>query len=255
DGPEVGAGGAAWRAEFAAVDPSRLVFVDESGAGTATDRTYGRAPSGVRADGPVPHGHWKVVTLTADVRLGGVPESACLAFDGATDAAAFEAYVERCLAPALRPGDIVIMDNLSSHKTAAVARLVEAAGACVRYLPAYSPDLNPIERLFSKLKAHLRSAAARTIDGLIAAMGDALRAIRPGDILAWFRHSGYKTPRQAIRSRRNRPNSRCTSYPHRVRNRSEPATIPGRGAPGCLPAVAAAALRRSAIGESPPRPV
>ena len=155
------------------------------------DRTYGRAPSGVRVDGPVPHGHWKVVTLTAAIRLDGVPASACLAFDGATDSACFEAYVGDCLAPALRPGDIVVMDNLACHKTAEVARLIAAAGAEVRYLPAYSPDLNPIERLFSKLKAYLRSAAARTIDGLIEAMGEALRAVRPGDILGWFRHSGF----------------------------------------------------------------
>jgi transposase len=183
---------AAWRAEFAAVDPARLVFVDESGASTAMDRSHGRAASGVRVDGPVPHGHWKMVTLTAAVRLGGVPESACLAFDGATDTACFEAYVGRCLAPALRPGDIVIMDNLACHKTAEVARLIGEAGACVRYLPAYSPDLNPIERLFSKLKAWLRSAKARTVGELIEAMGDALRAIRPGDILGWFRHSGYQ---------------------------------------------------------------
>jgi transposase len=155
------------------------------------DRTHGRAPSGVRVDGPVPHGHWKVTTLTAAVRLGGVPSSACLAFDGATDSACFEAYVERCLAPALRPGDIVIMDNLSCHKTAEVARLIASVGAEVRYLPAYSPDLNPIEQLFSKLKDALRSAAARTVDAVIEAMGEALRAIRPGDILSWFGHSGY----------------------------------------------------------------
>lgn len=183
---------AAWRAEFAAIDPARLVFVDESGASTAMDRTYGRAPSGVRVDGPVPHGHWKVVTLTAAVRLGGVPEPACLAFDGATDAACFEAYVARCLAPALRPGDIVVMDNLSSHKTAEVRRLIEAAGAEARYLPPYSPDLNPIERMFSKLKAWLRKAKARTVDALIEAMGGALRAVRPGDIAGWFGHSGYR---------------------------------------------------------------
>jgi transposase len=155
------------------------------------DRTHGRAPSGVRVDGPVPHGHWKVVTLTAAVRLGGVPEAACLAFDGATDSAAFQTYVGQCLAPTLRPGDIVIMDNLSCHKTAEVARLIATAGAEVRYLPAYSPDLNPIERLFSKLKAWLRSAGARTVGDLIEAMGDALRTIRPGDIRGWFGHSGY----------------------------------------------------------------
>ena len=183
---------AAWREEFAAIDPARLVFVDESGASTAMDRTHGRAPSGVRVDGPVPHGHWKAITLTAAVRLGGVPQAACLAFDGATDSAAFETYVETCLAPSLRPGDIVVMDNLACHKTAEVARLIESAGAAVRYLPAYSPDLNPIERLFSKLKASLRSAGARTVDALVEAMGDALRAVRAADILGWFGHSGYR---------------------------------------------------------------
>jgi transposase len=168
-----------------------LVFIDESGASTAMDRTHGRAASGVRGDGPVPPGHWKVVTLTAAVRLDGVPEAACLAFDGATDSAAFETYVGECLAPTLRPGDIVVMDNLSCHKTAEVARLIGSAGAEVRYLPAYSPDLNPIERLFSKLKAWLRSAKARAVDGLIAAMGDALRAVGVADIRGWFSHSGY----------------------------------------------------------------
>jgi len=158
------------------------VFVDESGANTAMDRTHGR----------VPHGHWKVITLTAAVRLDGV--GACLAFEGATDTACFEAYIGQCLAPTLRPGDIVVMDNLTCHKTAEVARLIAAAGAEVRHLPAYSPDLNPIEKLFSKLKEYLRSAAVRTIEGLIAAMGDALRAVRPGDLLGWFRHSGYEAP-------------------------------------------------------------
>ncbi len=191
DRPELKAERVAWREEFAAVDPARLVFIDESGASTAMDRTHGRAPSGVRVDGPVPHGHWKVTTLTAAVRLDGVPPSACLAFDGATDSACFAAYVGECLAPTLRPGDIVVMDNLSCHKTAEVARLIAAAGAEVRYLPAYSPDLNPIEKLFSKLKACLRSAAARTVGGLIEAMGDALRAVGLGDILGWFVHSGY----------------------------------------------------------------
>ena len=193
---------AAWREEFAGIDPSRLVFVDESGASTAMDRIHGRAPSGVRVDGPVPHGHWKVVTLTAAVRLGGVPEAACLAFDGATNTACFEAYVGGCLAPARRPGDIVIMDNLSCHKTVEVERLITAAGAEVRYLPAYSPDLDPIERLFSKLKAALRKAAARTVEALIDAMGEALRAIRVGDILGWFAHSGYRSPGSTARAKR-----------------------------------------------------
>ena len=135
---------AAWREEFAAVDPSRLVFVDESGATTAMDRTHGRAASGKRVDGPVPHGHWLVTTLTAAVRLGGVPEPACLAFVGATDAMAFETYAERCLAPALRPGDIVVMDNLGSHKRPPPIAAIEAAGAEVRFLPPYSPCPYPL---------------------------------------------------------------------------------------------------------------
>ena len=100
--------------------------------------------------------------------------------------------------PALRPGDIVIMDNLACHKTAEVARLIGAAGAEVRYLPAYSPDLNPIEQLFSKLKGLLRSAAARTVDAVIEAMGEALRAVRPSDILGWFGHSGYPTATSTV---------------------------------------------------------
>jgi transposase len=159
------------------------------------DRTHGRAPSGIRVDGPVPHGHWKMTTLTAAVRLDGV--GACLAFDGATDTASFETYVERCLAPTLRPGDVVVLDNLLCHKTAEASRLIAAAGAELRLLPAYSPDLNPIELMFSKLKARLRSAAARTVDDLIGAMGDALRAVRTGDILGWFRHSGYEATRSS----------------------------------------------------------
>jgi transposase len=153
-------------------------------------RRHGRSPRGRRVEAAVPHGHWKVVTLTAAVRLDGV--GACLVFDGATDAASFETYIERCLAPTLRPGDIVVMDNLSCHKTAEVARLISAAGAEVRYLPAYSPDLNPIEEMFSKLKAFLRSAEARSVEDLITAMGDGLRSVTAGNILGWFDHSGYR---------------------------------------------------------------
>ena len=139
----------------------------------------------------MPHGHCKVVTLTVAVRLGGVLGPACLAFDGATDSACFETYIEACLVPALRPGEIVIMDSLACHKAAEVARIIAAAGAEVRFLPPYSPDFNPIERMFSNLKAHLRSAKARTFDGMVEAMGDALQAVRLGDILDWFRHGGY----------------------------------------------------------------
>jgi len=183
---------AAWREEFAAVDPARLVFVDESGASTAMDRTHGRCASGKRVDGPVPHGHWKVTTLTAAIRLGGIPEVACLAFDGATNAMAFEGYAQRCLAPALRPGDIVVMDNLGSHKRPPPIAAIAAAGAQVRFLPAYSPDLNPIEKMFSKLKAFLRKTKARSVDALYEALGDGLRTVTASDIAGWFRSCGYR---------------------------------------------------------------
>ena len=159
------------------------------------DRTHGRAPSGVRVDGPVPHGHWLVTTLTAAVRLGGIPEPACLAFLGATDAMAFETYAERCLAPTLRPGDIVVMDNLASHKRPPPIAAIEAAGASVRFLPPYSPDLNPIEKMFSKLKAHLRKAKARTIDSVRDAIADGLRTVTASDIAGWFKSSGYRQAR------------------------------------------------------------
>ena len=181
-----------WREEFATIDPSRLVFVDETGATTAMDRTHGRAASGKRVDGPVPHGHWLVTTLTAAVRLGGVPEAACLAFVGATDAMAFETYAVHCMAPTLRPGDIVVMDNLASHKRPQAIALIEAAGATVRFLPPYSPDLNPIEKLFSKIKAYLRKVKARTIEALHEALGEALRTVKDSDIAGWFNSCGYR---------------------------------------------------------------
>jgi transposase len=178
-------------AEMASLDASRLVFLDETGSNTAMARRYGRAPRGQRVDGPVPHGHWKTVTLTAAIRLGGV--GGCLAFEGATDAASFESYVERALVPTLRHGDIVVMDNLGAHKGAEVERLIRGAGAEVRHLPAYSPDFNPIEKLFSKLKAYLRKAAARSVDRLIEAMGEGLRSVTHADIAGWFRSCGYST--------------------------------------------------------------
>ena len=153
-------------------------------------RRYGRAPKGGRVDAAVPHGHWKVLTLTAAIRLGGV--GACLAFDGATNTTCFETYVSVCLLPTLKAGDVVVMDNLSCHKTTEVERLIRSVGAEVRYLPAYSPDLNPIEQMFSKLKEFLRARAARTVDDLIDALGDALRTVTPSDLLGWFQHSGYR---------------------------------------------------------------
>ena len=168
------------------------MFLDESGAHTAMDRTYGRAASGKPVDGPVPQGHWNMTTLTAAVRLDGLIQAACQASSRPTNAAWFVHYVATCLVPSLRPGDIVIMDNLSSHKSAEVARLIESIGAQVRFLPAYSPDLNPIEALFSKLQQALRSAKARTFASLIDAMGEALRSISRQDILGWFAKCGYR---------------------------------------------------------------
>jgi len=166
------------------------VFLDETGATTAMTRRYGRAPRGQRVDAAGPHGHRKVVTRTAAVRLGGV--GAGRAFDGATNTACFQAYVGECLVPTLKAGDIVIMDNLSCHTAAEVERLIRSAGAEVRSLPASSPDLNPIQEMFSKVKEYLRPAAARTVDGLIGAIGDALRTVQAGDVLGWFKHCGYR---------------------------------------------------------------
>ena len=170
------------------------MWVDETGTNTAMARRYGRAPRGKRVDGPVPHGHWKVLTLTAAIRSDGV--GGCLAFDGATNAVTFEAYVEHVLAPTLKPGDIVVMDNLKAHKGPEVERLIKAAGAELRYLPAYSPDLNPIEKMFSKLKAFLRKAAARTVDRLHEAIGDALRTVTHRDIAGWSKSCGYSTSKR-----------------------------------------------------------
>lgn len=172
------------------MDPTRLVFLDESGTSTAMTRRYGRAPRGQRVDAAVPHGHWKVLTLTAAVRLGGV--GGCLVLDGATDAMVFETYAERVLAPTLRPGDLVILDNLPAYKHGPATAAIRAAGAEVRFLPPYSPDLNPIEKMFSKVKEALRAAAARTVDGLVDAIGAALRAVTDRDISGWFRSCGYR---------------------------------------------------------------
>jgi transposase len=177
----------AFRRAMAALDPARLVFVDETGAHTAMTRTYGRAPRGQRVKGSVP-GHWTSVTLIAGLRLAGVV--APLAFQGATDTTTFEGYVKRALMPRLRPGDVVIWDNLKPHQAAEARRAVEGAGAELVPLPPYSPDLTPIEEMFSKVKEFLRSAAARTTEAVYDAMGGALRAVCPKDILGWFQACG-----------------------------------------------------------------
>jgi transposase len=171
------------------LDPERLVFVDETGATTKMARLRGRAPKGDRCRAAVPHGHWKTTTFVAGLRLTGM--TAPMVLDGPMNGPAFLAYVEQVLVPTLRPGDIVIMDNLASHKSAAVRKAVEAAAASLLLLPPYSPDLNPIENAFAKLKALLRKAAERTVDGLWRRIGLLLDAFTPQECANYFAAAGY----------------------------------------------------------------
>jgi transposase len=189
--PEVQEKRRAFREKMAGIDPRRLVFVDETGATTAMARRYGRAPRGQRVSGEAP-GKWKSVTLIAATRLSGV--GAALTFEGATDTPAFRAYVEQLLAPQLRPGDVVVWDNLTPHHNAPVRQAVEGAGAAVEPLPPWSPDLTPIETMFSKVKGSLRTAAARTTEAVSEALGQALRAVRVPDIVGWFGSCGLSLP-------------------------------------------------------------
>jgi transposase len=157
-------------------------------------RRYGRAPRGQRLVGVVPHGHWKTTTFVAALTVAGL--TAPLVIDGAMNGDLFVAYVERVLVPTLAAGDVVVMDNLSSHKRARVRELIEGAGCTVLFLPPYSPDLNPIELAFAKLKALLRKAGLRTVDGLWEFLGQALDAFSPEECRNYFRHCGYAgTPR------------------------------------------------------------
>jgi len=171
------------------LNPERLVFIDETGAATNMTRRYGRCPRGQRLVTHVPWGHWKTITFVAALRADKV--TAPCVFDGPIDGESFLAYVEQSVVPTLQQGDIVMMDNLSSHKVAGVREAIEAAGAELRYLPAYSPDLNPIEQLFAKLKALLRKAAARTIDALITEIADALSKVSPRECANYLASRGY----------------------------------------------------------------
>ncbi|SIO19004.1 Transposase [Singulisphaera sp. GP187] len=168
---------------LAGVDPIRLVFVDECGANTAMTRTYGRAPVGQRVYATTP-GHWESITLTSGMHLSGV--TATLAFPGATNTDVFEGYVEQVLVPDLKPGDVVIWDNLKPHQSEDAIEAVETAGAEVVPLPPWSPDLTPIEEMFSKVKGAMRTAAARTTEAVYAAFGSALHDVTPENIAGWF---------------------------------------------------------------------
>ena len=152
-------------------------------------RTWGRAPRGQRVVARVPGGHWKIVTMISAVRTSGPFAAASIV--GATDSDVFRTYVGEILAPQLRPGDVVVMDNLSPHKASGVREVIESAGAELRYLPPYSPDFNPIENMWSKVKGKLRSLAARSIESLHDAIGTALATITPDDCIGFFRHCGY----------------------------------------------------------------
>ncbi|MBM3526174.1 MAG: IS630 family transposase [Alphaproteobacteria bacterium] len=189
--PDVAARRAAWIAGQGDLAPDRLVFIDETGASTKMARLYGRSPRGARCVASIPHGHWKTLTFTGALRAEGL--TAPMVLDGPMNGPAFQAYVEQILVPSLRPGDIVIMDNLASHKSAAVGEAIRGAGAELRYLPPYSPDLNPIENAFAKLKAGLRSAAARTVDDIEAAIRRLLPTFKPAECANYLAAAGYRS--------------------------------------------------------------
>jgi transposase len=178
-----------WAATQPVLDPAKLVFIDETWASTNMARRYGRSPRGQRLVCPVPHGHWKTTTFVAALRADGL--TAPMVIDGAMTGDLFVAYVEQVLVPTLRPGDVVVLDNLQAHKRVGAVRAIERAGGSVAYLPPYSPDLNPIELAFSKLKGLLRSAGKRTLDGLWDFLGKSLDAFSPDECRRYFRHDGY----------------------------------------------------------------
>lgn len=171
------------------IDPERLVFVDEMGANTSLSPLYAYSPVGQRARCSVPRNRGKNTTLLSSMSVGGMGPS--LAVDGPTDREVFEAYLEKVLLPTLGAGQVVAMDNLSAHKGGRVRELVEAVGCELLYLPAYSPDLNPIEEAFSKIKGLLRKAKARTRDALVEAMGWTISAVSARDAKGFFEHCGY----------------------------------------------------------------
>lgn len=190
DRPDVQAEREDWRRTQGELDPQRLVFVDETAVHTGMTRTHGRAARGERVTGAVPENHGRSTTLTGSLRRNG--EMTALVYDGGTDVSAMLTFIEQQLAPTLRPGDVVVWDNLATHQSPEVVHAIERTGARVLPLPAYSPDFNPIENLWSKAKTYLRAAAARTRDALIDALGRALNHITPADAEHWFDHAGYR---------------------------------------------------------------
>lgn len=178
-----------WQAWQQSCDLSKLVFLDETGLSTDMIRRYGRAPGGARCVDTAPAGHWQTLTFIAGLRADRITAPWCV--DRAMNGEAFKTYLSSQLGPTLRPGDIVICDNLPAHKVADVQSIIEAQGARLKYLPPYSPDLNPIEQVFAKLKALLRKAAERTYDKLWQTTGQLLDQFPANECLNFFKNSGY----------------------------------------------------------------
>ena len=183
-----------WFEQFADVRVNQLVFLDEFGATTTMQRTHGRAAPGERVVTKVPHGHWKMISTIAAMSVNGIVASG--SFDGATDTELFITFVREGLLPRLKPGQVLVLDNLPAHKSVEIDRLIETIGARVLRLPPYSPDFNPIEMAISKVKTVLRKLARRSVDGLFNGIGDALESIRPTDALNYIAHCGYATKRR-----------------------------------------------------------
>jgi transposase len=187
--PKVARFRARWRAHQHRLDPKRLIFIDETWIKTNMTRTCGWSAKGKRLTAHVPHGHWKTLTLLAGLRHDGIV--APFVLDGPINGEMFTAWVDQCLAPTLTPGDVVIADNLGSHKGALARQLIRDAGAHLLFLPAYSPDLNPIEMVFAKLKTLFRKAEERTIEASWRRVGNLLDTFTPDECQNYLRHAGY----------------------------------------------------------------
>jgi transposase len=178
-----------WIREQGLLDPARLVFIDETAVSTNMVRLCGRGPRGVRLVDRVPHGHWKTITFVAALRHDKMV--APMVVEGSMTGEMFLAYIEQCLVPTLQRNDIVVIDNLSAHKVTGIREAIETARATLRYLPQYSPDLNPIENAFSKFKTHLRKVAERTVPGLYRAIRSFIPSLSAQECANYLRHAGY----------------------------------------------------------------
>ena len=189
DRPDVARRRVQWTSRQNQIDPERLVFIDETWTKTNMEPLRGWSPRGQRLIAKVPHGHWKTTTFVGALRLTGM--TAPMVVDGPINSRAFQAYVDQVLVPELKPGDVVIMDNLGSHKGAGIRAAIETAGAKLLYLPPYSPDFNPIELAFAKLKAFLRAVRPRTFEQVCELMAAALGLFMPDECANYVRHCGY----------------------------------------------------------------